>query len=44
MERYRKHTLNLKLQTAQILSAQDALEVRKSTLQDIKEQRNWLER
>lgn len=40
----RKHTLDLKLNIAQVLSAQDALELRKSALQDIKAQRNWLDR
>lgn len=40
----RKHTLAMQLQTAHIVAAQHALDVRKSTLEDVKAQRNWLER
>lgn len=34
----------MQLQTAHMIAAQHALELRKSTLEDVKAQRNWLER
>lgn len=36
--------MNLQLQTAYVVAAQHSLDVRKSTLEDVRAQRNWLER
>ncbi|KAF8315249.1 hypothetical protein DL93DRAFT_2166939 [Clavulina sp. PMI_390] len=39
----KKHTTELQLQTAYIIAAQHSLDVRNSALQDVREQKNWLE-
>lgn len=40
----RKNSLTLQLSTAQLLAAYEELEQRNTTLEDIKAQKNWLER